>query len=137
MHRFALLIILASASLFAQDLTEQYRAVAARIIDAAKADDDGWRKITYLCDRIGNRPSGSPALERAIDWTIETMRADGLQNTRRIAAKVPHWERGKESVALVEPVARPLVMLGLGGSIGTPPSGITAEVVVFSTFDEL
>src|SRR5216684_4363675 len=136
MTRLAIFLLLA-LPLAAQDLTEQYRGTAAKIIEAAKADEDGWRKISYLCDRIGNRPSGSPALEQAIDWSIETMRKDGLENTRRIPAKVPHWVRGKESVTLVEPVARPLVMLGLGGSIATPPDGITAEVVVVSSFDEI
>src|SRR5437773_9619883 len=101
------------ASLSAQDLTEQYRAAAARIIEAAKSDEDGWRKLSYLCDRIGARPSGSAALEGAIDWAVATMRKDGLENTRRLPAKVPHWVRGAESAALVKPVTRPLAMLGL------------------------
>src|SRR5437867_4401949 len=125
-------IVLAATSLFAQDLTEHYRAAAQRIIDAAKTDDDVWRKLSYLCDRIGNRLSGSAALEEAIDWAVATMRKDGLENTRRLPAKVPHWVRGAESAALVKPVARPLAMLGLGGSIATPPSGITAEVIPVS-----
>jgi carboxypeptidase Q len=137
MGRLVFLCIAAVTSLTAQDVTEQYRAIANRIIEAAKTDEDGWRKISYLCDRIGNRPSGSAALEQAIDWAIDTMHKDGLDNTRRIAAKVPHWERGQESVALVEPVARPLLMLGLGGSIATPPEGITAEVVPVSSFEEM
>src|ERR1022692_5159919 len=92
MTRWAFLLIVAATSLSAQDLTEQYRAVANRIIEAAKIDDDGWRKISYLCDRIGNRPSGSAALEQAIDWAIDTMHKDGLDNTRRIAATVPRSE---------------------------------------------
>jgi hypothetical protein len=62
MTRWAFPLLIAVTSLPAQDLADQYRAVANRIIDAAKVDDDGWRKISYLCDRIGNRPSGSAAL---------------------------------------------------------------------------
>ncbi len=134
--RLVLLLLLVSP-LFAQDLTERYRATANKIIDAAKADEDGYRKLTYLCDRIGARPSGSAALEQAIDWAIATMAKDGLENTKRIPAKVPHWVRGRESVTLLEPVERPLAMLGLGGSIGTPAAGITAEVVAVGSFDEL
>jgi carboxypeptidase Q len=35
------------------------------------------------------------------------------------------------------PFDKPLHMLGLGMSIGTPPGGITADIVAVSTFDEL
>jgi carboxypeptidase Q len=50
---------------------------------------------------------------------------------------VPRWVRGRESLEVVTPFPRPLVMLGLGGSVGTPPEGIEAEVLVVSSFDEL
>jgi hypothetical protein len=48
------------------DIPVTYRATADRLIDAALADNDGYAKLTYLCDRIGNRISDSPALERAV-----------------------------------------------------------------------
>jgi hypothetical protein len=142
MTRHMLVLALVATSLSAQDITERYRAAAARIIEAAKTDEDGYRKLAYLCDRIGNRPSGSASLEQAIDWAIATMTKDGLENARRIPAKVPHWVRGKESVTLIEPKTlepanRQFMMLGLGGSVGTPPEGITAEVIPVANFDEL
>jgi hypothetical protein len=127
-------------SLLAQDggsLTEQYREVANRLINAALADQGGMEKLTYLCDRIGNRLSGSPALDQAIAWAAAQMRADGLVNVVTPRVKVPHWVRGNESAALMEPVSRPLTILGLGGSIATPKKGITAEVVPVSSFEDL
>ncbi len=118
-------------------LTEQYRATSNKIIAVAMSDNDAYTRLEYLCDRIGNRVSGSPALERAIAWSAEQMKAVGLSNVQVIPAKIPHWVRGEESARLLSPVARPLHMLGLGMSVGTPPGGITADVVAVNDFDEL
>jgi len=126
--------------LFAQNastVTGQYRDTAARLIDASLADQGGMEKLAYLCDRIGHRLSGSPALDKAIAWAAAQMKADGLTNVVTPRVKVPHWVRGNESAALVEPVAHPLHILGLGESVATPRKGITAEVVPVSSFEEL
>ena len=133
----SLAFLVAGGAAFAADLTEQYRATADKLIDAALADTEGYNRLAYLCYRIGNRLSGSPGLEKAIAWSVETMKAAGLSNVRVIPAKVPHWVRGAESARLLTPLDRPLHMLGLGMSIGTPPGGITADVVSVATFEEL
>jgi Zn-dependent M28 family amino/carboxypeptidase len=65
------------------------------------------------------------------------MKAAGLANVRVIPVKVPHWVRGSESGRILAPLDKPLHMLGLGMSVGTPPGGITADVVAVSSFDEL
>lgn len=135
-----------AAAFLATSLTAQspdaipakYREIATRIIAAAEADSTGaWDRIAELSDRFGHRLSGSQALEDAIDWVAATMRRDGLANVRKEPVMVPHWVRGVESLELVSPRRAPLPMLGLGGSIGTPPEGITAEVMVVGTFEEL
>jgi carboxypeptidase Q len=116
----------------------KYREVASRIIAAAQADSAGaWNRIAELTDTFGHRLSGSEALEQAIDWTVTRMKADGLDNVRKEPVLVPHWVRGAESLELVTPRRQPLPMLGLGGSIATPAGGITAEVMVVASFDEL
>lgn len=114
-----------------------YRAAADRLIDAALADSAAFERLTELVDRFGPRFSGSPNLERAIDWILSEMESDGLENVRGEPVTVPRWVRGRESARLLEPLQRPLPMLGLGGSIATPPGGITAEVLVVSSFEEL
>lgn len=142
-NSFAALLLLASAAtvLPAQSpdvIPARYAEVANRIIAAAQADSAGaWNRIAELSDRFGHRLSGSVALEQAINWTAATMTRDGLENVRREKVMVPHWVRGAESLELIAPRRQLLPMLGLGGSIATPPGGITAEVMVVATFEEL
>lgn len=121
----------------ADDLTEAYREPAGRILGAALTDEEGWRKASHLTQRIGHRLSGSPSLQAAIDWAFEEMQAEGLDKVWRQPVKVPHWVRGHESATLLEPIERPLDILGLGRSVGTPEGGITAPVVVVDSFEDL
>lgn len=132
--------LLAGTPLAAQDasaIAARYRTQADSLIRAATADSTAWLRIAEMVDRFGPRFSGTPELEAAIDWTVEQMRADGLENVHTEPVMVPRWVRGEESAELVAPRAAALHMLGLGGSIGTPPEGIEAEVLVVGSFDEL
>ena len=118
-------------------IADAYRAQAERIIAAALSSNDGYQKLEELCLMIGHRLSGSPQLEKAIDWAVATLKKDGQENVRREKVMVPHWVRGAESATMLEPRHESLTMLGLGGSVGTPPEGFTAPVVVVADEDEL
>lgn len=114
-----------------------YRATAQRIITTALADSAAWNRVAALTDRFGNRLSGSSALESAIDWVAAGMRKDGLDRVHTEPVMVPHWVRGAESAEMIAPRRQPLPMLGLGGSVATPAGGITAPVLVVTSFDDL
>jgi len=101
------------------------------------ADAEGYANLAYLCDHIGKRISGSASLDRAVAWSAELMKREGLANVTVQPVMVPHWVRGRESAAIVAPVEKPMHMLGLGMSVGTAPGGITAEVVVVPNFEAL
>jgi Zn-dependent M28 family amino/carboxypeptidase len=118
-------------------LAAKYKAYADKIITAAMSDNEGYADLTYLCDHIGKRLSGSPQLNTAVEWGADLMKKAGLQNVKIQPVMVPHWVRGSESAALVGPVKKPLHMLGLGMSVGTPKDGITADVVFVHDFAEL
>jgi carboxypeptidase Q len=134
----ALLSVVAASPAVAQGtIADRYRNDANRIIDAALADSAAWNRLAELTERFGNRFSGSDRLERAIDWIMAEMKKDGLQNVRGEPVMVPRWVRGTESAELVQPRRQALPMLGLGGSIATPPAGITGEVLVVNSFDDL
>ena len=137
--KLGLIAFLVPASLVGQanPVAARHQAAADQLIAAALADSAAWNKIAELTDRFGHRISGSASLERAIDWIIERMKAERLDNVRGEPVMVPRWVRGQESAQLVEPRSVNLPMLGLGGSIGTPPGGITAEVLVVTSFADL
>ena len=99
---------------------EKYRATAGRIIGAALVSDHAYTRLAHLTDHIGNRISGSQALERAIEWALAEMKRDGLDNVRGEKVMVPHWVRGEESLEITAPRPFKLTMLGLGNSVGTP-----------------
>jgi len=114
-----------------------YRDPAARLLGEAVATDAAWQRLALLGDTYGHRLSGSPNLEAAIRWAVEEMKKDGLENVHTEPVKVPHWVRGRESLEISGPIPQPLVMLGLGNSIGTPPAGIEADLLVVHSFEEL
>ncbi|HJR50402.1 MAG TPA: M20/M25/M40 family metallo-hydrolase [Gemmatimonadales bacterium] len=138
---FALAVAVAatSAPLQAQDagLAATYRAAADSLIRAATRDSAAFERLARLVDGFGHRQAGSRSLEAAIDWILSEMKKDGLQNVRGEPVQVTHWVRGAESAVLVKPRLDTLHMLGLGGSVATPKGGITATVLVVSSFEDL
>jgi carboxypeptidase Q len=116
---------------------DAYRDPAARLIGEATGDTFAWSRLSVLTDSIGNRLSGSPQLERAIEWSVAEMKRDGLENVHTEKVMVPRWVRGSESAEVVEPAQHQMVMLGLGNSIGTRPEGTQADVLTVHSFNEL
>lgn len=117
-------------------ITHRYRDAVDKIVTAARADRGAYQKLAYLTDRIGNRLSGSPSLDKAIAWAAKTMKDDG-HDVRTEPVMVPHWVRGAESAEITAPVARTLHVIGLGDTVASPRAGITAPVVVVHDWAEL
>ncbi len=118
-------------------ISTRYRETAERITRAILAENQAYDRLEELCVGIGHRLSGSIGLEKAIDWAMATMKSDGQVNVGRENVMVRHWVRGDESVTMLEPRVQKLNVLGLGDSVGTPPEGITAPVVVVADEEEL
>ena len=142
--RRSLLILIALVSVIAAPKAQSrpawldpYAENADRLIKAAMADQFAWNRLAELTDTYGQRLSGSDNLNRAIAWAMETMKKDGLENVHTEKVMVPRWVRGKESLEITEPPLHVVPMLGLGGSVATPPEGIEAEVLVVASGDEL
>jgi carboxypeptidase Q len=117
------------------DPLAEYVPAVRRIIRAVRAEGRQYDKLVALCDGIGPRLSGSEGERAARTWAVATMAADGLENVRQEPVMVPHWIRGEEEGWLLGLVPRPLRLTTLGMSVGTPPGGLEAEVLVVGDFD--
>jgi hypothetical protein len=113
-----------------------------RLRDAAVNDDYAYTTLRHLTDNIGPRLSGSPQAQAAVEYVAAEMRALGADVTLE-KANVPHWVRGAETGELVGWPGQPqdtrqkIVLTALGGSVATPPDGLTAEVIVVDNWDQL
>ena len=114
----------------------------SHIRDAGMKDDWAFKRLADLCDKIGPRLSGSPQADAAVEQIAAALRAGGLTVTLQ-PVTVPHWVRGEEQVEISDYPGRPggvtqrLHLTTLGGSVATPPQGISAQVLVVHSFDEL
>ncbi len=122
--------------------TPEQTAAMERLRDAAIRDPYALNQLRYLTSNIGPRLSGSPQAARAVEYVAAQMRALGAEVTLE-KAKVPHWVRGAETAEVVAwPGQAPgttqkVVLTALGGSVATPPEGLTAEVVVVDDWKQL
>jgi hypothetical protein len=120
--------------------TAQQIATMGQLRDAALADDYALQKLRHLSNNIGPRLSGSLQAAQAVAYVAAEMRALGATVTLE-RTQVPHWVRGEESGALVAwpgmtpATTQKIVLTALGGSVATPPTGISAQVLVVRSFD--
>lgn len=116
-----------------------YHAIARRITDMALADGRSYGMLHQLCTTIGHRLSGSPQAAQAVEWGRQAMIESGLERVHLQPVLVPHWERGgAETVILIaDGKAEQLRGLALGGSVATPPEGITAGVIEVRSIAEV
>jgi len=118
-------------------LPEALRSTAASLRDDALQGTRAYELVRSLTTEVGPRPAGSPAFQRAIEWGVRTMRDLGFANVRTEPVKVPHWEPGVSTGEITSPWPQPMVLLPLGGSVGTPEGGIDAEVVAVPSLQDL
>lgn len=120
-----------------QTLDEMRRLQAATL-----ASEYAYKQTGYLSNNIGPRLSGSPQAARAVEYVADEMRKQGFE-VRLQKCMVPRWVRGEERASVVDfpgmaaSSTQKLTVAALGGSVATPPEGLTAEIVIVSSFEEL
>ncbi len=109
---------------------------------AALSSDYAYKQVAHLANNIGPRLSGSAQAAKSVQYIASELKALGCE-VQLERVMVPHWVRGEETAALIqfpgqaENTTQKIVLCALGGSVATPPNGITADVIAVRNFDEL
>ncbi len=131
-------ILIFLALLFHNLYAEEYDVVAQKILTKG-LEENGAYKILEKLTKVGPRLTGSPQAESAVLTMKQLMEDMGLE-VRLEPVEVKRWVRGeKEEGKIVSSYfgTIPISICALGGSISTPESGISSEVVEVSSFEEL
>lgn len=126
----ALFLLIFSSSAWAQ---RDDSLLLARFFSTALKENKAYKDLYEICKKCGPRLSGSPGAEKAVFLTRELMRQAGADTVWLQEVMVPHWVRGEKEQASLSSSAlklnQPVPVCALGGSIGTPKEGLTAQVI--------
>lgn len=115
-------------------------SVIRKMYTQALSNPVAYRNLDYLCNKIGGRLCGSPQAAQAVQWAKKVLEGMDLDTVYLQPVMVTHWERGAKEVAKVvsgKAGTHFLHVCAIGGSVATPPKGITSEVVEVKNFDQL
>ena len=123
--RLLLLCALISAFLAGPFLLAQSQVVSpdltARLVTRASGSTPLLDDVRELCDRIGGRPTGSAACERAVEWGSSAFRAAGVDKVTTETFSVPNLWLGRSADATcVSPETFPLRIAAAPYSLSTP-----------------
>ena len=110
-----------------------------KIYDFYLTESKCYKNLEVLCTTIGGRLSGSPQAEKAVYWAKKAMYDAGADTVYLQPCMVTHWERGAKETCVLTSAAKKqnLNICALGGSVGTPVNGITANVIEVRSFEDL
>jgi len=113
--------------------------IAEKFVRTALREQKAYQWLRELTS-IGGRLAGSENSAKAVRWAKEKMEQLGFDRVYLQPVEVPRWERGNvEKAVIISPEnlkGRELSIAALGGSVGTPEEGITAEVIEVKNFEE-
>ena len=138
MRRFFLLLCILAAAIQVSAQKED-SAMIKKISDEILSHSKAYENLRYLTKQIGGRLAGSPQMVRSEQWGLKLMQESGADKAWMQECMVPQWVRGGNDSAMAVTFnrKRPLDVVALGNSIGTDPKGITGEVLLVKSFEEL
>ena len=141
----ALALVIATSSFSQREDSIMIKKISDEILVNGKA----YENLRHLTKKIGGRLAGSPQMTMAERWGEKVMKESGADKVIMQACKVPHWVRGGKDEAFVPTfkqgnktvglgiLNKKLDVVALGNSMGSGAAGVTEEVLLVNSFDEL
>jgi carboxypeptidase Q len=128
MRRFG--VTLAVTAAFVASPARAQSDDASRLVAAVLGDTPMTSDLEELADRIGGRPTGSPANLRAVDWALARFKAAGV-DVRKDPFQMPGlWlERSASETVKGEGISFAPRVAALPFSTATPKTGLAAPLV--------
>lgn len=103
---------------------------AQALLDAIDQSESIDPTLRLICDELGARPAGTPAMQRAVEWAVEAFREAGVDSVTAEEFAIPTlWREGDTRVEVLEPTAFAVQAAATAWSPATKRRGIEAEVV--------
>lgn len=140
MRKIVLILLVASftTSIKAQ---KEDSAFIKRISDEIMTNGKAYDNLYQLTKNIGGRLAGSPGMVKAEKWGLNKMQESGADKAWMQECMVPHWLRGGKDEATAKGPQikknKALDVLALGNSMGSGKTGVTADILLVNSFDEL
>jgi hypothetical protein len=140
MRKIVLILLVASftTSIKAQ---KEDSAFIKRISDEIMTNGKAYDNLYQLTKNIGGRLAGSPGMVKAEKWGLNKMQESGADKAWMQECMVPHWLRGGKDEATAKGPQikknKALDVLALGNSMGSGKNGVTADILLVNSFDEL
>lgn len=104
---------------------------------ALTSDALAWDFVEGITTEVGPRQAGTEAERRGREWAMRWLTRNGFANVADEPFPMETWVPGEARAEIISPFPQPLEVLALGDTASTGPGGITAEVVLFRTVDDL
>jgi carboxypeptidase Q len=139
-----LLFMMVGFSAFSQ---KEDSVMIKRISDEILVNSKAYDNLRHLTKQIGGRLAGSAGMVKSENWGLQMMQESGADKAWKQECLVPHWVRGgqdqatasfpNETKGKVVTAKKSLDIVALGNSLGTGKNGVSADVVLINSFDEL
>lgn len=109
------------------------------IFDNALQSEVSYLQLKGLCESAPGRLAGLPAMDTAMQYMFRLMKTMSFDSVYVQPCMVRQWFPGRDTAwyTLNNKEKFPLTVDILGGSVPTPERGITAQVVIFNSIDEM